>query len=1835
MANKTTTFKINVEAEYKSLLGLTAELNKVKSNSAALGLTTKESETLEHMLLAAEQLRAIIDKKSDGNFGLDEAAFQAMSKNFSQLTTKAQNFSKALIKVLKPDVQEEITKIDEKIAELQAANKDSGRAKGRATAKVNREKNTAAIQAVQKFGAVDQEGNAFKTYEDLSQAASKLEKLERPLSDREKAIAQAWQEAQQTILPFVQQYEQAWGEADAAIEANRKSIAALQQEKNRILEGGDIAPELSPESKQAVQDYSKVLNSMNNSLEDSHNQLAQYKKEQSDATNKQKKHNKTVSDGNKTIKEVDKSTKNYNTTLGKAVYNVVSYGSALTLVRTISNKFIQTITEMDKALTDMTVVTELTREQAWHLTGQLQELANQTGMTTTEVAQMTTMYLQQGETLSNALTLTETAAKAARIAGISGSESINLLTNAMNGFQMSASQATEVSDKFAALAAEAATDYEELATALSKVAAQANLAGMSMDFTLGLLTKGIEVTREAPETIGTALKTVISRMRELTDYGETLEDGVDVNRVDTALKNIGVSLLDTNREFRDLEDVLTEVGQKWDTLNKNQQANVAVALAGTRQQSRLIAMMQDFDRTQELVNISMNSAGTTAAQHRKYMQGLEAATTALTTSYQKLITNFMNSDIAIGSINALSSAIGFLGDNISLVYGALGALGAIYAPIIASKIADTTATVAATVVQTLYNKQIEKGKKYESDLNDIQLEGVTPKQIGIALDTAAVKLLKDKNEEETKAIIVEKLMADGLDEATASQLANNAITKISEKYTRENTGSLMKRIFALKFDTTVKDMNTQATLQGVAAQRAYNKAVLAFGGLVIVAAIGALVAAWVTLNKETDAAAFLMESINNLIASVGSALQSTGQSIVNILTALTPVINILAYAIGGIVTGVSWMIDAFAEMPWLLGILIAALIVFNATLSGTFASINKVTLATIKNTIVTKAHTVALIAKAAAQAALNALSGNWVGIIAGGIALLAIAAAAAIKAFSKTTETAEEKSKRLAEEIEKNQEKIYDAQKKSASLSPLIDEYEKLQDKVVKTSEDLERMKEIESEIGDLDESYLNANGTVNWELVKQTKQEADEEAAKLLQEDLDKSLEAFSTGIIEQKHIEGITDYYRNQAAAIEDINTTTAANIASNYEQIVNNIQKENLATMTKEDFDALYDSVVAVQTQIEDIGEDNGLIKQFEVYESKIASLPDTAKEAFNAMYSSYASYANMISDLQLQGQAKTDFLAKIANLGINEQEYQDLMEEYMETTGKSSEDFQDWFSLSVNESTGTKSDILRKMIGNIIGRDLTLGDSSLTEEERIQYQSLLNAISSATLTSNQDALEDYTKQISSADNLTELSQKAKAGTMTLDDWRKLQSENPDIFTDEEKYEQFINGQYTALDMRTEAAKKLREELQAQLDFAKMEGGDQSQIKLLEKQIDDLKYVSLYSSEIWKNYANQTKEQQKQIRLNQTLKNLTEELNDLNENDIDYAQKKLDILRKQEAVYKEQLADAKTLLEDRRYLEAKSQNYFSIVNGEVIFDAEKAKQYFQDDRDFEWLNQNIEALKEAYKLQEEANNNTKALLDEYRSIAETQYEKEKEMLEERKTSYEDYFDSLDALEEEQERQKSRDDVVRQLAALSGGIGGNTKTLQKELMQELEELNKEEEEARKQAARDALLDDMDSHIEHIDEQITNLKSLTADELSNLLNSMGFDVKGYDVTNNLDENGGFSVVPKYKEGGYVDFTGPAWVDGTKAEPESFLDATDTALLRSILDSILNNFEMPKYETSDDEDEEWIQSIVIENIDIHTDKLNTNQDFASAGNTLAKELAKIIRERGLNVNAKK
>ena len=370
---------------------------------------------------------------------------------------------------------------------------------------------------------------------------------------------------------------------------------------------------------------------------------------------------------NNSLNQLDVNTVKTTSSLGKAFKQFTLYAIALRAVKKAMREAISTIKELDRALTEQAMVTGLTRKQTYELLKDYQAMASRLGTTTKEVSSTMTQFLRQGRSIAESTKLTEAAVSAAKVAGISAADSINYLTTAINGFRLSANDAMKVSDKFAAVAASAAASYEEVAIALSKVAAQANLAGMSIDYTTALLTKGIETTREAPETIGTALKTIIARMRELGDYGKTLEGDMDLNNVESQLAYIGIALRDDNGELRSTEAVLNDLGKKWDTLNANQQAAVAKALAGTRQQSRLIAMMQDYERVTELQEIAQRSAGATMAQMATYMEGLDAAMNKVSVAWENLVSNLVNSDGVIAIVQLIGSVLQTIADNLWLL----------------------------------------------------------------------------------------------------------------------------------------------------------------------------------------------------------------------------------------------------------------------------------------------------------------------------------------------------------------------------------------------------------------------------------------------------------------------------------------------------------------------------------------------------------------------------------------------------------------------------------------------------------------------------------------------------------------------------------------------------------------------------------------------------------------------------------------------------------------------------------------------------------------------------------------------------------------------------------------------------------------------------------------------------------------------------------------------------------------------------------------------------------------------------------------------------------------
>ena len=475
----------------------------------------------------------------------------------------------------------------------------------------------------------------------------------------------------------------------------------------------------------------------------------------------QKKSVAAAKENDKVQKDINNSLKKMPVTFAEKATSAFLYFQAVQAIRRVVRAAVQTLVELDKALTDIAIVTNMNRQETQQLIGTYQEMAKRVGLTTTAVVNLSTAFFRQGREAADALALTETAAKFARIAAINVNDAANFLTAAINGFNLAASDATRIIDRFAALGASAAASAQEIAIALSKVAPAAASAGVGIDNLMAFVTKAIETTREAPENIGTAFKTIFARMRELSDIGKTMEDGMDVNRVEKALRNIGVDLRDASGEFRDLDQVLIDVGYKWDSITRSQQAYIATTLAGTRQQTRLIALFENFDRTLELIDVSQRSAGAAAIQHAEFMQGLEAATTNLKTSFQAFITSITKSDQMLFVIDALRTGI----DLLNTVFGKLILTGVVFKTLMLAQASPTSKFRQAIDATTAALGRLSTSKIGNAAANALLNQNIIASSVAMGMNKGLV------NQQIVKTSIFTKLLKKTTMAITGQSLA--------------------------------------------------------------------------------------------------------------------------------------------------------------------------------------------------------------------------------------------------------------------------------------------------------------------------------------------------------------------------------------------------------------------------------------------------------------------------------------------------------------------------------------------------------------------------------------------------------------------------------------------------------------------------------------------------------------------------------------------------------------------------------------------------------------------------------------------------------------------------------------------------------------------------------------------------------------------------------------------------------------------------------------------------------------------------------------------------------
>ena len=438
----------------------------------------------------------------------------------------------------------------------------------------------------------------------------------------------------------------------------QKAFDELKQKAKELgVEIDDIGDAFSQE------DANTLIKRLNNVSNKAFEQFADNAKEAADAVDELGENTKRVKgkleDGTEALQNMTDAASQREAFEGK-IKQFLGLSGAAQVLRSALRDAMATITELDATMTEMAVVTDLTVGDYWDQLPEYSKQASELGVSINSAYKAATLYYQQGLKGNEVTKISAETLKLAKIAGIDAAEATNKMTAALRGFNMELNEASaqKVADVYSELAAITAADVDEISNAMTKTASIASSAGMEFETTAAFLSQIIETTRESAETAGTALKTVIARFQELkkdpSEIGEIDGEIVDANKIETALRSVGVALRDSSGQFRDLDDVFMDLSKKWDGLDKNTQRYIATIAAGSRQQSRFIAMMSDYGRTQELVSAANNSAGASNKQFEKTMDSLEAKLEKLKNAWHEFTMGIMESDLVKFGVDILT-----------------------------------------------------------------------------------------------------------------------------------------------------------------------------------------------------------------------------------------------------------------------------------------------------------------------------------------------------------------------------------------------------------------------------------------------------------------------------------------------------------------------------------------------------------------------------------------------------------------------------------------------------------------------------------------------------------------------------------------------------------------------------------------------------------------------------------------------------------------------------------------------------------------------------------------------------------------------------------------------------------------------------------------------------------------------------------------------------------------------------------------------------------------------------------------------------------------------------
>ena len=325
-----------------------------------------------------------------------------------------------------------------------------------------------------------------------------------------------------------------------------------------------------------------------------------------------------------------------------------------------------TVIQLDTATTELRKVSDATDQRLVTNFENSAKTAKQLGSTISDVISATADWSRMGYDIDQAEELARVSTLYKNVGdGIDIETANNSLISTLQGFQLDASQAESIIDKFNEVANNYAIDSAGIGEALQRSAASFNAANTDLSKSIALITATNEVIQD-PDSVGTLWKTMSARIRGAeTELSELNEETDEYTKTTSKLRDLiksltGFDIMEDEDTFKDIYDIILGIGKEWNNLTDAEQSSLGEALAGKRNANALYAVLGNLDTLQSAYETAENSAGSAQREQENYQKSIQYSIDQTKAKLEELSNDLLSSDFLKGAIDAGGKLIDIL-----------------------------------------------------------------------------------------------------------------------------------------------------------------------------------------------------------------------------------------------------------------------------------------------------------------------------------------------------------------------------------------------------------------------------------------------------------------------------------------------------------------------------------------------------------------------------------------------------------------------------------------------------------------------------------------------------------------------------------------------------------------------------------------------------------------------------------------------------------------------------------------------------------------------------------------------------------------------------------------------------------------------------------------------------------------------------------------------------------------------------------------------------------------------------------------------------------------------